>query len=71
MSTLPQIGSQMFGTDCMRNGFYNGIWVSLVKQQILENPKQHFVIPDVRFENEATMIRYWRRSMANLQRKRS
>ena len=52
----PRLVLQMFGTDCMRNGFYNGIWVSLVKQQILQNPQQHFVIPDVRFENEATMI---------------
>ena len=53
----PRLVLQMFGTDCMRNGFYNGIWVSLVKQQILQNPNQHFVIPDVRFENEAIMIR--------------
>ena len=26
----PRRGLQMFGTDCMRNGFYNGIWVSIV-----------------------------------------
>ena len=52
----PRLVLQMFGTDCMRNGFYNGIWVSIVKQQILENPKQNFVIPDVRFPNEAKMI---------------
>ena len=52
----PRLVLQMFGTDCMRNGFYNGIWVSIVKQQILENPNQNFVIPDVRFENEAVMI---------------
>ena len=53
----PRLVLQMFGTDCMRNGFYNGIWVSIVKQQILENPNQNFVIPDVRFENEAVMIK--------------
>ncbi len=53
----PRLVLQMFGTDCMRNGFYNGIWVSLVKQQILQNPEQNFVIPDVRFENEAVMIK--------------
>ena len=52
----PRLVLQMFGTDCMRNGFYNGIWVSLVKQQILQNPNQHFVIPDVRFPNEAKML---------------
>ena len=53
----PRLVLQMFGTDCMRNGFYNGIWVSIVKQQIIQNPEQHFVIPDVRFPNEAQMIK--------------
>ena len=53
----PRLVLQLFGTDCMRNGFYDGIWVSLVKKQLLENPDSNFVIPDVRFENEAEMIR--------------
>ena len=53
----PRLVLQMFGTDCMRNGFYNGIWVSIVKQQIINNPDKHFVIPDVRFPNEAKMIK--------------
>ena len=52
----PRLVLQEFGTDCMRNGFYDGIWVSLVKQEILRNPKQKYVIPDVRFPNEAKMI---------------
>ena len=53
----PRLGLQMFGSDCMRNGFYNGIWVSIVKQQIINNPNKNFVIPDVRFPNEAKMIK--------------
>ena len=53
----PRLVLQLFGTDCMRNGFFDGIWVSLVKKQLLENPDSNFVIPDVRFENEANMIR--------------
>ena len=53
----PKLVLQMFGTDCMRNGFYNGIWVSIVKQQIINNPNNNFVIPDVRFPNEAKMIK--------------
>ena len=53
----PRLVLQMFGTDCMRNGFYNGIWVSIVKQQIINNPNKNFVIPDVRFPNEAKMIK--------------
>ena len=40
----------------MRNGFFDGIWVSLVKQKILENPDKNWVIPDVRFPNEVKMI---------------
>jgi len=56
MSVTPRLILQLFGTDCMRNGFYDGIWVSLVKKQILENPDTNWVIPDVRFPNEVKMI---------------
>tara|TARA_R110000765_G_scaffold49290_1_gene100251 strand:- start:678 stop:1295 length:618 start_codon:yes stop_codon:yes gene_type:complete len=52
----PRIVLQEFGTDCMRNGYYDGVWVSLLKQQILDNPGD-YVIPDVRFRNEQDMIR--------------
>jgi len=53
----PRLVLQLFGTDCMRNGFFDGIWVSLTKKKILENPQTNFVIPDVRFANEAQMIK--------------
>ena len=53
----PRLVLQEFGTDCMRNGFDDGIWVSLVKKTIVQNPSVNFVIPDVRFENEANMIK--------------
>jgi hypothetical protein len=56
MEVTPRLVLQLFGTDCMRNGFDDGVWVSLIKKQILENPGQ-YVIPDVRFENEIKMIR--------------
>jgi len=52
----PRIILQEFGTDCMRNGYYDGVWVSLLKQQVLDNPG-NYVIPDVRFRNEQDMIR--------------
>lgn len=52
----PRLILQLFGTDCMRNGFFDGIWVSLVKQKIIENPDTNWVIPDVRFPNEVKMI---------------
>mgnify|MGYP000147246989 CR=1 FL=1 len=52
----PRLVLQEFGTDCMRNGFYNGVWVSLVKQEIINNPDNKYVIPDVRFSNEVKVI---------------
>ena len=33
----PRLVLQEFGTECMRNGFYDGIWVSLTKQHLLQN----------------------------------
>ena len=52
----PRLVLQEFGTECMRNGFYDGIWVSLTKKHIIDNPNTNFVIPDVRFPNEAKML---------------
>lgn len=53
----PRLVLQEFGTDCMRNGFYDGIWVSMVKQEIINNADTNWVIPDVRFPNEIDMIK--------------
>ena len=53
----PRLVLQEFGTDCMRNGFYDGIWVSLVKQEIINNPQNNYIIPDVRFPNEIQIIK--------------
>ena len=55
-SITPRLVLQEFGTECMREGFFDGIWVSLTKQHILNNPDTNFVIPDVRFPNEAKML---------------
>ena len=56
MEVTPRLVLQLFGTDCMRNGFDDGVWVSLLKKQILDNPG-NYVVPDVRFRNEQNMIR--------------
>jgi len=56
MEVTPRLVLQLFGTDCLRNGFYDGVWVSLLKKYILDNPGD-YVIPDVRFRNEQNMIR--------------
>ena len=56
MEITPRLVLQLFGTDCMRNGFNDGVWVSLLKKTILDNPG-NYVVPDVRFANEQQMIR--------------
>lgn len=53
----PRLVLQLFGTECMRNGFHDNFWVSLVKKQVLENPNTNFVVPDTRFANEKSMIK--------------
>lgn len=52
----PRLVLQQVGTECMRQGFYDGIWISLVKQKLQKNPAANTVIPDVRFPNEISMI---------------
>jgi hypothetical protein len=47
---------QLFGTECMRKGFDEEVWVLTVKRQIKENPTINYVITDVRFYNERDMI---------------
>ena len=53
----PRLVLQKFGTECMRQGFFDGIWVSLVKKKIQDNPKTNWVLPDTRFPNEVDMIK--------------
>ena len=55
-SITPRLVLQEFGTECMREGFDKGVWVSLLKKYLLDNPG-NYVVPDVRFRNEQNMIR--------------
>lgn len=53
----PRFLLQQFGTECMRRGFYEDIWVSFVKKELLERPGENFVITDTRFVNEIEMTK--------------
>jgi len=64
---IPRLGGvtpremmQTLGTEWGRNMVYPDIWVALCEQKIIEKMKYElrgFVIPDVRFDNEARMLR--------------
>lgn len=48
---------QFVGTDLFRNQFSKSIWIDSIKRKITSAPSQHFVITDVRFPNEAALIK--------------
>jgi hypothetical protein len=50
-------GLQHVGTDCMRKGLNDDIWVKFVKKTLDDNPETDFVIPDIRFYNERDIVR--------------
>lgn len=52
----PRLALQLLGSECMRVGFHDDIWVSIVKRKMLANPTTNYVIPDLRFENEIGII---------------
>ena len=57
----PRLVLQEFGTDCMRNGFYDGIWVSMVKQRIINNPsnsKHVYHLFQFYFKNRDKLLKF-------------
>ena len=44
----PRLVLQEFGTDCMRNGFFDGVWVSFVKKEIIAVSYTHLTLPTKR-----------------------
>ena len=52
----PRLVLQRFGSECMRQGLHDNIWISMVKKYMIDNPGS-YVITDVRFRNEQVMIR--------------
>lgn len=56
-TVTPRYVLQKAGTECMRHGFFDGVWVSRTKQKIQSQTRSNCVVPDVRFPNEIDMIR--------------
>lgn len=53
----PRLVMQRVGTDCMRKGFDDEIWVKFVKKALMDDPDSDYVIPDVRFFNERDLVK--------------
>ena len=52
----PRMALQVLGTDVFRNNFDRDIWVKVLKRKII-NTNKNVVVTDVRFPNEANMIK--------------
>lgn len=55
-SFTPRYALQLMGTEVGRDVFHKDFWVIKLKKYVEENPEQHFVITDVRFENEIQFV---------------
>ena len=53
----PRYMLQYLGTEVMRNNLHPDIWALSAEKLIKENPWEQYVFTDVRFPNEAAMIR--------------
>lgn len=56
----PRYILQKMGTECMRDGYDKNIWCSALQRHIINNAPGsniNWVVPDVRFENEAVLIK--------------
>lgn len=56
-SVTPRWVLQHIGTDVMRNHFHQNIWVMSVEKQLVDAANKNVVITDIRFHNEAAMIK--------------
>ncbi len=52
----PRLALQLLGTEVGRDVFHKDFWVIKMKRYMLNNPKQNFVITDVRFQNEIEFV---------------
>jgi hypothetical protein len=48
---------QLFGTECVRRGYRDDVWIKALERRIAGLP--HVVIPDLRFPNELAAIKAW------------
>jgi hypothetical protein len=51
-----RLALQLMGTEVMRKGLHDDIWILCVERQILQSKNDKFVITDCRFPNELRMI---------------
>lgn len=59
---------QKMGTECMRRGYRDDLWVKCVERVVRGPGQLNYVISDVRFPNEAEAIKKWGGHLARVDR---
>lgn len=57
--TTPRTILQTLGTECLRYGYAEDVWIRALRREILSDPGARWVISDCRFTNEAEAVKAW------------
>ncbi len=55
----PRFCLEKTGTECLRNGYADDVWIKSLFRTIADAPHENYVITDVRFPNEAQVVKDW------------
>jgi len=53
---------QKVGTECLRRGYRDDVWVKALERRVVDHPtayRVNWIISDVRFPNEANAVKRW------------
>jgi len=50
---------QKVGTECLRRGYDENVWIHSLGRKVKREPDRNWVITDVRFPNEANAVKDW------------
>jgi hypothetical protein len=59
---------QLVGTECLRRGYRDDVWVKALQRGIEANPGRDYVVSDMRFQNEAAAIETWGGKLVRIMR---
>ena len=59
---------QLVGTECLRRGYRDDVWVKALQRGIEAHPDRDYVVSDVRFPNEGQAIKGWGGKLIRIER---
>lgn len=59
---------QKVGTECLRRGYRDDVWVKALERDVQANPHVDFVVSDCRFANELEAVKSWGGKLVRIER---